>query len=115
MVIRNKRQTPRVAAPELAKSAARTPIRPENSDEWEAVIVRRRLRLYKIKISRRARIRGIPHTSDEIYVQSGPTRYALTLNGARWKARRMVKQLNRADGLTVSIARIIEVRPRAWS
>jgi hypothetical protein len=38
------------------------------------VIIRRRHRLYKIKISRRAHIRGTLHMSDNVYVQPGPTR-----------------------------------------
>ncbi len=40
--------------PELALGVGKTSIRPGNRHEWEAVIIRRRHRPYKIKISRRA-------------------------------------------------------------
>ena len=96
-------------------SVGRTSIRPGNTHEWEAVIIRRRHMLYKIKISRRAHIRGNLHMSDNVYVQPGPTRYAFTLGRARWQAQRMVERRNRRDGIDVPIARTIEVRPRAWS
>ena len=96
-------------------SVGRTSIRPGNTHEWEAVIIRRRHRLYKIKISRRAHIRGNLHMSDNVYVQPGPTRYAFTLGGARRQAERMVERRNRRDGIDVPIARMIEVGPRAWS
>ena len=101
--------------PELALGVGKTSIRPGNRHEWEAVIIRRRDRLYKIKISRRAHFRGNPQMSDDVNVQSGPTRYALTLGGARRQAQRMVERRNRRDRLDVPIARTIEVRPRAWS
>lgn len=101
--------------PELAMSVPKTSIRPGNRHEWEAVIIRRRLRLYKIKTSRRAYIRGSLQMSDNVYVQPGPACYAFTLGGARRKAQRMVDRHNRRDGLDVRIARTIEVRPRVWS
>ena len=101
--------------PELALGVGGASIRPGNGHEWEAVIIRCRHRLYKIKISRRARFRGNPQMSDDVYVQSGPIRYAFTLAGARRQAQRMVERRNRRDGLDVPVARTIEVRPRAWS
>jgi hypothetical protein len=104
-----------VLLPELALGVGKTSIRPGNGHEWEAVIIWRRHRLYKIKISRRARFRGDMQMSEDVYVQFGPTRYAFTLGGARRQAQRMVERRNRRDGLDVPIARTIEVRPSAWS
>jgi hypothetical protein len=104
-----------VLLPELATNVPKTSIRPGNGHEWEAVIIGRTHRLYKIKTSRRAHIRGNLRMFDSFFVQPGPTRYAFTLGGARRKAQRMVEGRNRRDGLDVPIARTIEVRPRAWS
>ena len=89
-------------------SMAKTSIRPGNGHEWEAVIVWRGSGPYKIKISRRAYIRST--MSDEIHVQPGLTRTALTLDGARRKAQRMVERRNRRDRLNVPIARAVEVK-----
>jgi hypothetical protein len=66
--------------------------------------------LYRIKISRRAHVRGDPHQPDEIHVDPGPIHHALTLNVARRKAQRLVERLNRRDGLHVPIARTVEIR-----
>ena len=98
---------------EPALSAAKTSIRPGNRHEWEALIVMRQFRLYKITISRRAHIGGTSQLPDEIYVQPSATCYALTLGGSRRKAERKVEQLNGRDGLHVPIARTVEVRPLA--
>ena len=73
--------------PQLAMSVGKTSSRPGNGHEWEAVIIRRRHRLYKIKIIRRAHIRSNPQMSDDVYVRPGPTRYAFTLGAARRQAR----------------------------
>jgi hypothetical protein len=91
-------------------SAAKTSIRPGNRHEWEAMIVMRRSRLYKITISRRAHIGGTSQLPDEIRVLPGASYYALTLGGSRRKAQRMVEQLNSRDGLHVPIARTVEMR-----
>jgi hypothetical protein len=114
-MIINRDQTAGVPLPDLALNVGKTSIRPGNGHEWDAVIIRRRHRLYKIKISRRAYIGGSLQMSDDVYVQPGPIRYAITLGGARWQAQRMVQRRNRRDALDVPIARTIEVRPRAWS
>jgi hypothetical protein len=42
----------------------------------------------------------------------GPTEYAMTLDGSRRKAQRIVERLNRRDGLDVPIARTGEARHR---
>ena len=100
---------------QLAMSVGKTSSRPGNSHEWEAVIIRRRHRLYKIKSIRRAHIRGNLQMSDDVYVRPGPTRYAFALGAARRQAQLMVERRNRRDGVDVPVARTIEVRPRAWS
>jgi hypothetical protein len=92
-------------------SPAKTSIRPGNRHEWEAMIVVRQFRLYKITISRRAHIGGTSQMPDEILLQPSATYYAFTLWGSRRKAQRMVEQLNNRDGLDVPIARTVEVRP----
>ena len=92
-------------------SVAKTSIR-GNRHEWEAMIVMRRFGLYKIIISRRAHIRGNRNVSEEIHVRPGATHNALTLDGARRKAQRMVERRNTRDGLDVPIARTVEVKPQ---
>jgi hypothetical protein len=94
---------------ERAISAAKTSIRHGNSHEWEALIVGRPRRPYKVCINRRSHRREPDHPG-EIHVQPGPTYYALTLDGARRKAQRMVERRNRRDRLDVPIARTVEVR-----
>jgi hypothetical protein len=78
VMIINRDQTAGVPLPDLALNVGKTSIRPGNGHEWEAVIIRRRHRLYKIKISRRAHIGGSLQMSDDVYVQPGPIRYAIT-------------------------------------
>ena len=100
---------------ELAMSVGRTSIRPGNTHEWEAVIVRRRYRLYKIKISRRAHIRGNLHMS----TMCTPSR-AQPVTHSRSAERGGKRSAWSSDaiaatGFAVPIARTIEVRPRAWS
>ena len=92
-------------------SVAKTSIRPGNPHEWEAMIVMRRFRLYKIKINRRAYIRGTSQMSEKIVVHRAASYYTLTLGGSRRKAQRIVEQLNTRDGLDVPIGRTVEVRP----
>jgi hypothetical protein len=92
-------------------NTAKTSIRPGNRHEWEAMIVIRRFRLYKITISRRTLIERTSQMPDEIDLQPSATYYALTLDGSRRKAQRKVEQLNSRDGLHVPIARTVEVRP----
>jgi hypothetical protein len=96
-------------------SIAKTSIRPGNRHEWEAMIIMRQFRLYKITISRRTRIVGTSQMPDEIDLQPSATCYALTLYGARRKAQRKVEQLNSRDGLYLPIARTVEAKPLAPS
>jgi hypothetical protein len=92
-------------------SVAKTSVRPGNRHKWEAMIVMRRFRLYKIKISCRDHIRDTSRMSEEIHVQPGASYYTLTHGGSRRKAQRIVEQLNSRYGLDVPIARTAEVRP----
>lgn len=94
---------------EHVTTTVKTAIRPGNRHEWEAMIVIRRYRRYEIRSSRRAHIRGNPDLSNEIHVHPGSSCYALTFDGARRKAQRMVERLNRRDELDVPIARTLEV------
>ena len=93
-------------------NAGKTSIRPGNGHEWEAIIVGRRLRPYRIHISLRSHIRSNRQMSDQIYVQPGPAFGALTLNGARRKAQRIVELHNRRYGFDAPIARTVEARLR---
>jgi hypothetical protein len=89
---------------------AQTAIRPGNSHEWEAIIIRRRSRPYQIRIHLRAHIPGDASRLDEVQVHLDSTCHALALNGARRKAQRIVEQCNSRDGLDVPIPRTAEVR-----
>ena len=71
---------------EPALSAAKTSIRPGNRHDWEALIVMRQFRLYKITISRRTHIGRTSQMPDEINVKPSATYYALTLRGSRRRA-----------------------------
>jgi hypothetical protein len=93
-------------------SAAKTSFAPGPADEWEAMITWRH-GPYKIRTSRRSQVCGNSHMSDEIEVNWGPTRYALTLHRALRKAERMVDQLNRRDGLNAPIAPAVDASPSA--
>ena len=115
MVIINRGQTASRAITSACDERRENLERPGDSHPWEAVIIRRRHRLYKIKIIRRAHIRSNQQMSDDVYVQPGPTRYAFTPGAARRQAQLIVERRNRRDGVDVPIARTIEVRPRAWS
>ena len=74
MVIINRGQTASRAITSACDERRENLEPPGNSHQWDAVIIRRRHRLYKIKIIRRARIRGNLRMSDDVYVQPGPTR-----------------------------------------